>query len=322
MKSIARGIAAPVLSAVLLSGTFLSGAFVTGAAAAQVATPAGAPALATDRDRASYMVGMDVGASLRRFGSILDMAAFERSLRNSIAGGEPMLDDETMLATTEALMARAAPGQAPGTQLAPVDGTNAGLAAGIGVGSSLAPIRDELDLEVVMQAVRTVLAGGTPRLGEAEYTQVRSSFEQRVQARAAAAAAELGARNASQGAAFLAANKAKLGVITTGSGLQYTVLRQGSGERPAMTDTVRVHYRGTLLDGTEFDSSYGRDTPAEFGLDQVIPGWTEAVSLMPVGAKYLFWVPAELAYGAKGTPGGPIGPNAALVFEIELLEIL
>lgn len=203
-----------------------------------------------------------------------------------------------------------------------MNGTNAGLAAGIGVGSSLAPIRDELDLEVVMQAVRTVLAGGTPQLGEAEYTQVRSSFERRMQARAAAAAAELGARNASEGAAFLAANKPKPGVITTGSGLQYTVLRQGSGPRPVMSDTVRVHYRGTLLDGTEFDSSHGRDTPAEFGLDQVIPGWTEAVSLMPVGAKYLFWVPAELAYGAKGTPGGPIGPNATLVFEVELLEIL
>lgn len=317
MKFPARGIAAPVLSAL-----FLAAAGASGAAAAQATAPVAAPALATDRDRASYMVGMDVGASLRRFGPVLDMAAFERSLRNSVAGGAPLLDEAAMRATTEALMARAAPGQAPGAPMPAVDATQAGLAAGIGVGSSLAPIRAELELDVVLQAIRTVIAGGTPSLGQEEYAQVRTAFEQRVQARAAAAAAALGARNASEGAAFLASNKSRPGVITTGSGLQYTVLQQGTGPRPAMTDSVRVHYRGTLLDGTEFDSSYARDTPAEFGLDQVIPGWTEAVALMPVGAKYRFWIPAELGYGAKGTPGGPIGPNATLVFEVELLDIL
>jgi FKBP-type peptidyl-prolyl cis-trans isomerase FkpA len=312
-----------MLSAALASGLLLTGMLLPAEAAArpQAEVPA-APALATERDRASYMVGMDVGASLRRFGPTLDMAAFERSLRNSIAGGKPLLDEAAMRATTEALMARAAPGQAPGTPLPAVDATNAGLAAGIGVGSSLAPIREELDLEVLLRAVRTVLAGGTPVLGQEDYTQVRAAFEQRVQARAAAAAAELGARNAREGAAFLAANKGKPGVVTTGSGLQYTVLQQGSGLRPSGTDRVRVHYRGTLLDGTEFDSSYARNEPAEFGLDQVIPGWTEAVALMPVGAKYRFWIPGELAYGAKGTPGGPIGPNATLVFEVELLDIL
>ena len=210
----------------------------------------------------------------------------------------------------------------PGSQAPTVDPTRAGLAAGIGVGASLLPISDEIDPDIVMQALRTVAAGGAPRLDQAQYEQVRSAFQQKVQARAQAEAAALGARNASEGAAFLAANKPRPGVVTTGSGLQYQVLREGAGARPKATDRVRVHYRGTLLDGTEFDSSYARNEPTEFGLDQVIIGWAEAVSLMPVGAKYRFWIPGELAYGEKGTAGGPIGPNATLVFEIELLDIL
>jgi len=111
-------------------------------------------------------------------------------------------------------------------------------------------------------------------------------------------------------------------VFTTPSGLQYMVLRQGAGERPQPSDRVRVNYHGTLLDGTVFDSSYERGQPAEFALDQVIPGWTEGVALMPVGGKYRFWIPGELAYGAKGTPGGPIGPNATLVFDVELMAVL
>ena len=316
MKSPLRGIAASMLSAALLS------AMLPMPATAQQGATTAQAALATDRDRVSYMVGMDIGASLRGAGSELDLAAFERSVRNTLAGGEPLLDETTMKATMAALMAHANARQAPGTPSTNVDWTRAGLAAGIAVGASLAPIKAELDLDIVMQALRTVLAGEAPRLGQDEYRQVRTSFEQKVQALARAEAAALGSRNASEGAAFLAGNKVKPGVFSTGSGLQYMVLREGTGLRPKMADTVRVHYRGTLLDGTEFDSSYARNEPAEFGLDQVIPGWTEGVSLMPVGAKYRFWVPAALAYGAKGTPGGPIGPNATLVFEVELLDIL
>ena len=311
MKFLMRGIAAFMLSAVTLP------------AFAQAADPASAQPLATDRAKASYMVGMDVGASLRRFAAALDMAAFERSFRHSLAGNPPLLDEATMRTTTEALMARAGARQLPpGTAAPEVDGTQAGLAAGIGVGASLAGIRDEIDPDVVMQAVRTVLAGGTPLLAQEQYEQVRAAFQQKVQARAEAEAAALGARNAQEGVAFLAANKAVKGVFTTGSGLQYMVLEAGSGPRPTTADRVRVHYRGTLLDGTEFDSSHARNAPAEFGLDEVIIGWTEAVALMPVGSKYRFWIPGDLAYGEKGTPGGPIGPNATLVFEIELLDIL
>jgi len=123
------------------------------------------------------------------------------------------------------------------------------------------------------------------------------------------------------GAQFLAENASKEGVKTTPSGLQYKVITEGTGKSPAATDLVKVHYRGTLLDGTEFDSSYKRNSPAEFPLNRVIPGWTEGVQLMKEGGKSIFYIPSNLAYGESGTPGGPIGPNQTLIFEIELLEV-
>ncbi len=122
------------------------------------------------------------------------------------------------------------------------------------------------------------------------------------------------------GAAYLAENGKKDGVTTTDSGLQYSVMTEGDGAKPDATDTVTVHYRGTLLDGTEFDSSYSRNQPTSFGLNQVIPGWTEGVQLMNIGSKYQFVVPYELAYGERGA-GQSIGPYETLIFEVELLEI-
>lgn len=120
---------------------------------------------------------------------------------------------------------------------------------------------------------------------------------------------------------FLEENKSKPGIEVTGSGLQYKVLLEGTGDRPMSTDMVTVHYEGTLLDGTKFDSSYDRGQPAEFPLNRVIAGWTEGVQLMNVGSKYKFFIPSELAYGARGTPGGPIGPNEDLIFTVELIRV-
>ena len=127
--------------------------------------------------------------------------------------------------------------------------------------------------------------------------------------------------NLEKGEAFLKENSTKEGVKTTASGLQYKVLKEGTGKSPQAADTVEVHYQGTLLDGTEFDSSIKRGQPAEFPLNRVIPGWTEGVQLMKEGAKYQFTIPSKLAYGERGTPGGPIPPNATLIFEVELISI-
>jgi FKBP-type peptidyl-prolyl cis-trans isomerase FkpA len=286
--------------------------------------------LSSDRDKVSYAIGMDVGRSIKPVGPDLDLAAFEQAVSRSFAGQPAALAQEDAMATDTALRARIAArdgkapaGTAPGTPPPSVDKTKVGqLVGGQMVGPSLMPIKDEIELPVLVQAVRTVLEGGQPLLAEDEAKSVLAAFSQRVQGKLQAKSAADGERNKTEGAAFLAKNKAVTGVYTTSTGLQYMVLRQGSGARPRATDRVRVNYRGTLLDGTVFDSSYERGQPVEFGLDQVIPGWTEGVSLMPVGSKYRFWIPGELAYGSKGTPGGPIGPNATLVFDVELMDIL
>jgi len=128
-------------------------------------------------------------------------------------------------------------------------------------------------------------------------------------------------KNLEEGNAFLEKNKAREGVTTTESGLQYEVLTAGTGEKPTATDQVRVNYHGTLIDGKVFDSSVDRGEPVVFGVSQVIPGWTEALQLMPVGSKWKIYIPAEIGYGERGA-GGDIGPNAALIFEVELLEIV
>ena len=131
---------------------------------------------------------------------------------------------------------------------------------------------------------------------------------------------ELAGNNKQEGEAFLAENTGKEGVITTASGLQYIVLTAGEGEQPTASSNVTVHYKGTTLDGKEFDSSYSRNEPATFPLNRVIAGWTEGVQLMPIGAKYRFFIHSDLAYGAKGA-GAAIGPTATLIFDVELLSI-
>lgn len=193
---------------------------------------------------------------------------------------------------------------------------------GMDMGKSLKPIKDEIDLETIMKAARTVMDDGKPLMTEEQAQQVGQAFGARIQAKKQAEMEAAAKKNAADGEAFLAANAKKPGVKTTASGLQYEVVTEGKGPKPKADDTVRVHYKGSLLDGTTFDSSYDRKEPAVFSLQQVAPGWAEGVQLMPVGSKYKLWIPAKLGYGEQGTPGGPIPPNATLVFEVELLDIV
>lgn len=191
---------------------------------------------------------------------------------------------------------------------------------GLDMAKSLTPIKDDLDVDVLAQAMADSFAGKPPKMTEEQSLEVQQAFTAKLQAKQEAERAAASEKGKAEGAKFLADNKAKPGVQVTESGLQYQVVRQGNGPKPAPTDVVRVHYKGTLLDGTTFDSSYDRGQPAEFGLNQVIPGWAEGVALMPVGSKYTFWIPSELGYGEAG--GGPIPPNSMLTFEVELLEIV
>lgn len=310
---------------------FLRGvaALAIGIAATSVVVAQDKTVLASERDKVSYMVGMDVARSLEPVKGDIDLAAFERAVRNAFAGGKPLLDEAQTQAVGQALVQALAvrrgqtpPGQAPGTPAAVPAKDKVGLLVGADVGRSLEPVKAELDLPVFLQALRTTLTGGKALMDEAQATAVREAFSQKVQARLQADAAALGEKNKTDGAKFLAANRTQKGVFSTPSGLQYMVLRQGAGKRPVRSDKVRVNYRGTLLDGTTFDDSYARGQPAEFPLGGVIAGWQEGLALMPVGAKYRFWIPGELGYGTNGTPGGPIGPNAVLVFDVELLGIL
>ena len=193
---------------------------------------------------------------------------------------------------------------------------------GMQIGESLKGAKDEIDLDTLFKSVRSTIDGKEPLLTQEEAMQVMQDFSMRMQARQMAEFQESAKRNAEEGEKFLAENAKKEGVQTTESGLQYEVLTAGNGARPTAEDTVRVHYRGTLLDGEVFDDSYARGEPVEFGLGQVVPGWQEGLQLMPVGSKYRLWIPGKLGYGEQGTPGGPIGPNAVLVFEVELLDIV
>ena len=195
-------------------------------------------------------------------------------------------------------------------------------ALGIGIGSQLAGMGAKgLDIDDFAQAVKDVISGTPLKVNNAEAQSLVQAFfkEQEDKQRAAAAAAGKVAKAA--GESFLADNAKKEGIVVLPSGLQYQVLKEGNGKKPSANDQVKCHYEGTLIDGTIFDSSYQRNEPATFGLNQVIAGWTEGVQLMSEGAKYRFFIPYNLAYGERGA-GAQIPPFAALVFDVELLKVL
>jgi FKBP-type peptidyl-prolyl cis-trans isomerase FkpA/FKBP-type peptidyl-prolyl cis-trans isomerase FklB len=199
------------------------------------------------------------------------------------------------------------------------DAQKLGYIIGMDIGSSLKQQGAELDLDTLIDAIRATYNDEALAMTPEEAASVRETFIAARRAEAEQQRDSMGSINAAEGDKFLLENRVKEGVQVTDSGLQYKVVVMGEGAKPAASDKVTVHYRGTLLNGEEFDSSYSRNQPTSFQLDQVIPGWTEGVQLMPVGSKFMFFIPPNLAYGANG--GGPIGPNATLIFEVELLSI-
>lgn len=313
MKRLMRGVAAAVAATLAMIG---------GNVAAQNVQN-DKTALTSEREKVSYAIGLDIARSFEPVAPYVDLGAFEKAVRNSFAGGQPLQSEEEARAVDNALrvnlaasQGQAVQGQPPGSKPPAPDKAKVGLMLGDrAVGPSLAPLKDEIELSVLMQAIRTAFAKGQPLLSQSEAQATMAAYLARKQG-------EAGAKNRAEGAEFLSKNKTQKGVITTPSGLQYQVLRAGSGARPTPSSTVRVNYEGRLLSGQVFDSSYKRGQPAEFPLNGVVAGWTEGIPLMPVGAKYRFWIPSELAYGPQGQPQGGIPPNATLSFDVELLGIL
>lgn len=194
-----------------------------------------------------------------------------------------------------------------------------GYIIGMDIGNSLKQQGADIDLQALFDAIETIYNDGEPAISPAEAANIREAYIAERRAELEAERQELAGKNAAEGDAFLLENRSKEGVVVTDSGLQYLVLEEGDGPKPVASDRVRVHYRGTLLNGEEFDSSYARGEPATFVLNQVIPGWTEGLQLMSVGSKYKFFIPSNLAYGPDG--GRSIEPNSTLIFEVELLGI-
>ena len=188
---------------------------------------------------------------------------------------------------------------------------------GMDIGNNLKKQSVSVNSKIVAKGIEDALAGAKPLLTEQEVQETMMAFQKEMMAKQA----EVAKKNKTEGEAFLAENKKKEGVKTLPSGLQYKVIKAGIGKKPKLNDQVTTNYRGTLIDGTEFDSSYKRGQPATFQVSGVIPGWSEALQLMEQGAKWQLFIPSNLAYGERGAAGGLIGPNATLIFETELISI-
>ena len=191
---------------------------------------------------------------------------------------------------------------------------------GLNIGNDFKTQGVEVDTNILLKGMTDALSGAQPMLTEEQIQETLTQLQKDMVAKQETMAKEAAEKNKTVGAAFLAENSKKDGVTTLPSGLQYKVIEEGTGATPTLESTVTVHYKGTLVDGKEFDSSYSRNEPATFPVKGVIPGWTEAMQLMKEGAKWEIVIPSELAYGERGA-GPVIGPNATLVFEVELIKI-
>jgi FKBP-type peptidyl-prolyl cis-trans isomerase FklB len=221
--------------------------------------------------------------------------------------------------TSEAPAAKSTTAAAPAPALT-TDRDKESYALGMNIAKGLKAQSVDVDTALLLRGMKDTLSGAQPLLSDEQAVAALKELQGEVQKKQDEEKKELGDKNMKEGRAFLADNKTKEGVVTLPSGLQYKILTQGTGPKPTAADTVVCQYRGTLINGTEFDSSYKRGQPATFPVGRVIKGWTEALQLMPVGSKWQLFIPPDLAYGDRGA-GGVIGPNATLIFEVELVSI-
>jgi len=254
---------------------------------------------------------------MKRFPRLLLILAVVAPLTILAAGCKPgdKTPDKAAATTEKGTDAKAIPGL-------PTEKDQVSYMIGMAMAKQLETAKDDVDVDTIAKAIKASLAGQKLLLTDQQAAEIAQSFSQKMQAKQIAKMMADARTNLAAGEAFLAKNAKVPGVKTTPSGLQYQVITEGTGAKPKATDVVRVNYKGSLLDGKTFDSSYDRGEPATFPLNQVVPGWQEGIAMMPIGSKYKFWIPANLGYGDKGTPGGPIPPNAMLVFEVELLDIV
>jgi len=271
-----------------------------------------------------FVVGSVLGGGILG-GSVLARQDSTQSQQSSVAKSQQAAPAKAQKASAakvpQGASSKVAQGSATksGNAMLQTKKDRASYALGMNFGSGLKAQSSELDSAMVLRGLKDVLAGKTLLTQDQERAAL-AELQADMQKQTEAKMQQLGEANQKEGESFLAANKTKAGVVTLASGLQYKILKEGTGPKPSASDTVVCNYRGTLVNGKEFDSSYRHGQPASFPVGGVIRGWTEALQLMPVGSKWELFLPSDLAYGQRGA-GPDIGPNATLIFEVELLSI-
>lgn len=265
----------------------------------------------------SYGIGVNVAKDLKRQPFGVNVEEFWAGYKVGAEGGESKYSRDQWMELAQQMQTKM---QSEKPEFTPEETSTISYVLGQQTGMSMKRTPIKLNEDLFKHGFGDVIEGKEPALSDDDIMAVMQAAETRLRAEQEKSQAEASAKNKADGEAFLAENAKKEGVKTTASGLQYEVIKEGEGTSPKPEDTVKVHYKGMLIDGTEFDSSYSRGEPTEFKLNQVIPGWTEGLQLMKPGAKYKFVIPSVIAYGARAV-GDKIGPDSTLVFEVELLEV-
>jgi FKBP-type peptidyl-prolyl cis-trans isomerase FklB len=273
-----------------------------------------APALTDQKDKVSYSMGLNIGSNLSRQKVDVNPDELNAGIKDALAGKPKLTPDQVKDIMGQFAEKQKAAGAKP--QLTTADEKDkVSYCIGMNIGFNLSRQKVDVNPDVLTDGIKDAIAG-KPKLTSDQVKDIMGQIEKDDQQKQK----QVGEKNSTEGAQFLDENKQKRGVKTTASGLQYKVIKEGTGAQPKATDAVTVNYRGTLIDGTEFDSSYKRGQPATFPVNGVIKGWTEALQLMKVGSKYQLFIPPNLAYGERAM-GPDIGPNSTLIFEVELLNV-